>query len=197
MPWKLGVLRDQHSVQNLNLYRPDLTWRDIQHLCVLTAHQINKDDPDWEKTALPGRLYSYKYGFGALDAYAYIKAAQDWQVVKPQVWFHSQTIQIEGGTMREFEEYSGGQFIGKGGIKSTLIITKEMVAENNLDKLEHINVKVWIQHGKRGDVEVELSSPTGIRSVLAGKRSGDNANSGYPGWTFMSVKHWCVHSPLH
>ncbi|KAJ7137686.1 peptidase S8/S53 domain-containing protein [Mycena epipterygia] len=170
--------------------RPDLTWRDIQYLCVLTARQINKDDPDWEKTALPGRFYSYKYGFGALDAYAYIKAAQNWQVVKPQVWFHSQTIQIEGGTMREFEEYSGGQFIGKGGIKSTLTITKEMVAENNLDKLEHINVKVWIQHGKRGDVEVELSSPTGIRSVLAGKRSGDNANSGYPGWTFMSVKHW-------
>jgi kexin len=59
-----------------------------------------------------------------------------------------------------------------------------------MEKLEHINVKVWIQHGKRGDVEVELRSPHGIRSVLAGKRSGDSATTGYPGWTFMSVKHW-------
>ncbi|KAJ7461457.1 peptidase S8/S53 domain-containing protein [Mycena latifolia] len=170
--------------------RPDLTWRDIQHLCVLTARQINKDDPDWEATALPGRFYSYKYGFGALDAYEYIKAAQDWQVVKPQAWFHAKTIQIEGGVMPEFEEYSGGQLIGPGGVLSTMSVTKEMLAENNFEKLEHINVKVWIQHGKRGDVEVEIRSPTGIKSVLAGKRNGDNANTGYPGWTFMSVKHW-------
>ncbi|KAJ7510200.1 peptidase S8/S53 domain-containing protein [Mycena galericulata] len=170
--------------------RPDLTWRDIQHLCVLNARQINTDDPDWEPTALPGRLYSYKYGFGALDAYRYIQAAKDWQVVKPQVWFHTKTIQLEGGVMPDSEQYSGGQFIGEGGVSSTMSITKEMVTENNLEKLEHVNVKVWIQHGKRGDVEVELRSPTGIRSVLAGTRSGDNANTGYPGWTFMSVKHW-------
>ncbi|KAJ7721572.1 peptidase S8/S53 domain-containing protein [Mycena maculata] len=170
--------------------RPDLTWRDIQHLCVLNARRINEDDPDWEATALPDRSYSYKYGFGVLDAYRYIQAAIDWQLVKPQVWFHTKTIQLEGGVMPEFEEYSGGQFIGEGGVSSTMSITQEMVTENNLEKLEHINVKVWIQHGKRGDVEVELMSPTGIKSILAGKRTGDNANTGYPGWTFMSVKHW-------
>ncbi|KAJ7085743.1 peptidase S8/S53 domain-containing protein [Mycena belliarum] len=170
--------------------RPDLTWRDIQHLCVLTARQINKDDPDWEATALPGRFYSYKYGFGALDAYEYIKAAQDWHVVKPQAWFHTKTIQIENGKMLEFEEYFGGQFIGSEGVSSTISITKKMLADNNFEKLEHINVKVWIQHGKRGDVEVELVSPTGIKSVLAGKRSGDTAKTGYPGWMFMTVKHW-------
>ncbi|EEB95885.1 hypothetical protein MPER_05077, partial [Moniliophthora perniciosa FA553] len=38
--------------------RPDLTWRDVQHLCVQTARMINPDDPDWEPTA-EGRLYSY------------------------------------------------------------------------------------------------------------------------------------------
>ncbi|KAJ7256538.1 kex protein [Mycena haematopus] len=170
--------------------RPDLTWRDIQHLCVLTARQINKDDPDWEATAVPGRFYSYKYGFGALDAYEYIKAAKNWTVVNPQVWFTSPTIQLESGTMLEAEKYSGGTFIAEGGVSSSISITREMVRDNNMEKLEHINVKVWIQHGKRGDVEVELRSPTGIRSMLAGKRAGDTATSGYPGWTFMSVKHW-------
>ncbi|KAJ6531334.1 peptidase S8/S53 domain-containing protein [Mycena capillaripes] len=170
--------------------RPDLTWRDIQHLCVLTARQINPDDPDWEATALAGRSYSYKYGFGALDGYEYVKAAKTWSLVKPQVWFHTKTIQIEGGVMPEPEEYSGGQFIGDGGIISHMTITRDMLTQNNLEKLEHVNVKVWIQHGKRGDVEVELRSPHGIRSVLAGKRNGDTATTGYPGWTFMSVKHW-------
>ncbi|KAJ7827516.1 hypothetical protein B0H14DRAFT_3873676 [Mycena olivaceomarginata] len=177
-----SYLRDQAD--------PDLTWRDIQHLCVLTARQINKDDPDWEATAMPGRFYSYKYGFGALDAYAYVKAAQTWTVVKPQVWFTTQTIQLEGGVMPQAEEYSGGAFIGEGGVSSSLDVTREMVRDNNFEKLEHINVKVWIQHGKRGDVEVELRSPTGIRSILGGKRTGDTATTGYPGWTFMTVKHW-------
>jgi kexin len=166
--------------------RPDLTWRDIQHLCVLTARQINKDDPDWEATAMPGRFYSYKYGFGALDAYAYVKAAQTWTVVKPQVWFTTQTIQLEGGVMPQAEEYSGGAFIDEGGVSSSLDVTREMVRDNNFEKLEHINVKVWIQHGKRGDVEVELRSPTGIRSILGGKRTGDTATTGYPGWLFMT-----------
>ncbi|KAF8211833.1 peptidase S8/S53 domain-containing protein [Mycena galopus ATCC 62051] len=170
--------------------RPDLTWRDIQYLCVLTARQINKDDPDWEATAMPGRFYSYKYGYGALDAYEYIKAAKTWTVVNPQVWFTSPTIQLEGGTMLEAEKYSGGTFIGEGGVSSSITVTREMVRDNNLDKLEHINVKVWIDHGKRGDVEVELRSPNGIRSMLAGKRTGDKATTGYPGWTFMSAKHW-------
>ncbi|KAK7038031.1 PHOMO B domain-containing protein [Favolaschia claudopus] len=170
--------------------RPDLTWRDIQYLCVLTARQINKEDPDWEATALPGRFYSYKYGFGALDAYEYIKAAKAWKVVKPQVWFTTKTVQLDGGSMLEPEEYAGGKFIGEGGVLSSIAVTKDMVTGNNMEHLEHINIKVWISHGKRGDVEVELRSPNGIRSVLAGRRTSDLATTGYPGWTFMSVKHW-------
>jgi kexin len=56
--------------------------------------------------------------------------------------------------------------------------------------LEHINVKVWINHTIRGAVEVEIVSPKGIKSILAKQRQQDNANTGFPGWTFMSVKHW-------
>jgi len=62
--------------------------------------------------------------------------------------------------------------------------------QNNLETLEHITVKVWISHTTRGEVEVELVSPNGIRSVLAGPRSSDKATTGYPGWKFMSIKHW-------
>ncbi|KAG6916651.1 hypothetical protein DXG01_005937 [Tephrocybe rancida] len=169
--------------------RPDLSWRDVQHLCVETARMINPEDPDWEATA-NGRLYSYKYGFGVLDAGRYVTAAQSWQLVKPQAWFETPAIQLNGGAMDTDENYSGGQFIGKGGITSTMSITKEMLQENNFEALEHINVKVWINHKTRGDVEVELISPKGITSVLAKRRIGDRAASGFPGWKFMSVKHW-------
>ncbi|ESK94198.1 kex protein [Moniliophthora roreri MCA 2997] len=190
--------------------RPDLTWRDVQHLCVQTARMINPDDPDWEPTA-EGRLYSYKYGFGALDAARFVSAAKDWKNVKPQAWLKTKTVVLGDGKMTEDGVYSGGKFItpapaspssGPGprspsersdpnaGVRSVIQITQEMLNEHNFEKLEHLNVKVWIDHAKRGDVEVEVTSPGGITSVLAGKRKSDQDTTGYPGWTFMSVKHW-------
>jgi len=62
--------------------------------------------------------------------------------------------------------------------------------QSNLERIEHIDIKVWITHGKRGDVEVELTSPTGVKSILAKKRVHDNDKDGFPGWRFMTVKHW-------
>lgn len=94
--------------------------------------------------------------------------------------------------MSKTKVYSGGDPIPVGGIKSTLQITPATLLKNNFEKLEHINIQVWINHTRRGDVEVELVSPNGIRSVLGGRRTGDKATTGYPGWTFMTVKHWYV-----
>lgn len=88
--------------------------------------------------------------------------------------------------------YTGGQFIGPGGVENKITVTQQMLEDNNFEKLEHVNVKVWIQHTRRGHVEVEIVSPNGIKSVLASQRQFDNDESGFPGWTFMSVKHWSV-----
>ena len=101
----------------------------------------------------------------------------------------SHTIQLNNGTFGN-DTYQGGQSIGPDGIKSTMTITSESLVQNNVETLEHITVKVWISHTTRGEVEVEIVSPNGIRSVLAGPRSSDKATTGYPGWKFMSIKHW-------
>ena len=76
------------------------------------------------------------------------------------------------------------------GRSTTEELFKELLEQRNFDKLEHITVKVWITHKRRGDVEVELVSPNGVKSILAARRHGDIADAGYPGWTFMTVKHW-------
>lgn len=175
-------------------HRPDLTWRDIQHLAVRTAKMINADDPDWENTAA-GRLFSYKYGYGSLDAFAYVQAAKDWTLVKPQAWIHTAPIQLNDGKMTFSEdgrsvEMTGGESIVQGGVTSSMRVTKDMLVDDNFDKLEHITIKVWISHSRRGDVEVELVSPNGIKSILAARRRFDQDSDGFPGWTFMTVKHW-------
>ncbi|KAI5117476.1 hypothetical protein M0805_007180 [Coniferiporia weirii] len=169
--------------------RPELTWRDIQHLCVRTARTINPEDPDWEETAA-GRRFSYKYGYGSLDAFAYVQAAQTWDLVKPQAWLHANPVQLKNGTMSLEGEMEGGEPIVPGGVVSKTTISAQMLQDTNFETLEHITVRVWIKHSRRGDVEVELISPNGVKSVLAGRRKYDSDKDGYPGWTFMTVKHW-------
>lgn len=161
----------------------------MQHLCVRTAVHINPTDPDWEKTAA-GRFFSYKYGYGRLDGYAYVQAARDWQLVKPQAWLALDPVQVEGGAMSVTGEMSGGAHLTGEGVTNTVSVTADAMRGANLETLEHITVKVWIQHHKRGDVEVELVSPNGVKSVLSAARSRDAATTGYQGWKFSTIKHW-------
>ena len=153
--------------------------------------KVNPDDPDWETTAA-GRPYSYKYGYGSLNGLAFVTAAQNWKTVKPQTWIDLPVVQINNGTMDSFGKTSGGETIPPDSIESRITVTQDMLDKHNFESLEHITVKVWITHTRRGDVEVELVSPNGVRSVLAARRNSDGASSGFPGWTFMTVKHWSV-----
>jgi len=167
----------------------------MQHLCVETARKINLGDPDWQKNGA-GKLYSYKYGFGAIDAYSFVEAAKTWKLVKPQAWVQSQTVRLNNGKITKVSKkiytYEGGVRIPKGGIKNTIEITKQHLVANNFDTLEHIDVRVWIEHSRRGDVEVSITSPQGTTSILAAPRDRDDAKTGFPGWRFMSIKHWFV-----
>lgn len=158
-------------------------------MCVRTGQQINPDDPDWDKTAA-GRPYSYKYGYGRLDAYQYVKAAKTWKPVKPQAFFDMPLVELGGGKVDKNGDMYDGELITRAGIKSSLSVTHEMLMENNFEFLEHITVKIWVNHTIRGDVEVEITSPNGIKSVLAAPRPHDMSNRGFLGWTFSSIKHW-------
>ncbi|BGP30114.1 pheromone processing endoprotease [Rhodotorula toruloides] len=163
--------------------RPDLTWRDMQHLCVRTAVQINPNDPDWQMTA-SGRPYNHKYGFGKLDAYAIVEAAKTWKLVKPQAWWQSPLAYADKVNTHL------GMPITADGVTAELAVTAQDLKAANLEKLEHVTITVFIEHQRRGDVEVELVSPKGMKSILARPRRFDESAEGMMGWVFMSVKHW-------
>ena len=80
--------------------------------------------------------------------------------------------------------------IGPDGRKDSIEITTAMLLDNNLQTLEHIDIRVWINHPRRGDVMVDLFSPNGIKSVLAERRVDEEAKTGFPGWRFMTINHW-------
>ncbi|GAA5841986.1 hypothetical protein JCM11251_001437 [Rhodosporidiobolus azoricus] len=163
--------------------RPELTWRDMQHLCVRTAVQVNPNDPDWQLTTA-GRPYNHKYGYGKLDAWAIVDAAKRWELVKPQAWWTSPSSAPPGVTEGR------GRRITSDGATATLDVSRADLDKANFEKLEHVTIIVFIEHQRRGNIEVELVSPNGMKSVLARPRRFDESDTGMMGWVFMSVKHW-------
>ena len=157
--------------------RPDLNWRDLQYLCVETAVPINLDQ-DWQDTHI-GKKYSHTYAYGKLDAYKLVEKAKDWKSVKPQAWFK---------TPWQFVRHDIPQ--GEQGLASTFIVTKDMLKNANLERLEHVQVTMDVAHTRRGDLSVDLISPVGVVSHLSATRRYDENPSGYDTWTFMSVVHW-------
>lgn len=125
-------------------------------------------------------------GYGKLNAGKFVEEAEQWQLVKPQAWIETDIQSVVT------PKHKKGQFITPEGVEHTYTVTADALADANFERLEHVTVQVWIEHARRGDVEVELTSPGGIVSVLARTRRGDEAKTGFRGWKFMSMKHWCV-----
>ncbi|RLV94593.1 Kexin [Spathaspora sp. JA1] len=158
---------------------PNLTWRDVQYVSVLAAVPVNEYDGSYQTTAL-GRKYSHKYGYGKLDATKIVKFGQTWKNVKPQAWYYCDIIKV-------------GEVINKDKtkvIKSSVNITQDDLKLMNVERVEHITVKVNIESSYRGKVGMRIISPSGVVSELATFRSSDAAGTGFPNWTFMSVAHW-------
>jgi kexin len=157
--------------------RPDLNWRDLQYLCVETAVPINLDQ-DWQDTYI-GKKYSHTFAYGKLDAYRLVEKAKTWKSVKPQAWYKTPWQYVR----HDIPE-------GEQGLASTFVVTKDMLKQANVERLEHVQVTMNIEHTRRGDLSVDLISPTGVISHLSTTRRYDEQAAGYDSWTFMSVVHW-------
>ena len=158
--------------------RPDLSWRDLQWLTVMSAVPFDAAPNDWQTTTI-GRKFSHQYGYGKLDAFAIVEAAKTWKNVNSQAWLLSSWIHVKHPIPE-----------GDQGVASTFTVTQDMLTKANLKRLEHVTVTMNVGHMRRGDISVELRSPSGIVSHLSVARAKDDAAIGYEDWTFMSVAHW-------
>ncbi|KAL7418561.1 pheromone processing endoprotease [Cryptotrichosporon argae] len=162
--------------------RPDLGWRDLQHLAVNHAVQLNPDDPDWEKTAA-GRMFSYKYGYGLIDAGLFVEAARSWKLVKPQAWFDSPAVYLPDDPVASATSASSKP--------------KRQVAESDdttsNDPTAVLTPAPTTEPTANDPVDTpETAPPAPAGSIITddGLRRYDEAGSGFPGWKFMSLKHW-------
>ncbi|OAA40570.1 kexin-like protease [Metarhizium rileyi] len=158
--------------------RPDLSWRDLQYLAMDTAKPIQDEGVEWQQTAI-GKQFSHAFGYGKIDSYALVQKAKTWEKVKPQAWFFSPRLPVE----KPIPE-------GKDGRTVTYTVTEDMLRKANLQRLEHVTVFMNVNHTRRGDLSVDLISPSNVTSYIATTRSQDMHAVGYVDWTFMSVAHW-------
>uniref|UniRef100_A0A8B9LZ52 Proprotein convertase subtilisin/kexin type 6 n=1 Tax=Astyanax mexicanus TaxID=7994 RepID=A0A8B9LZ52_ASTMX len=157
---------------------PLITWRDVQHLLVKTSRPVHLKASDW-KTNAAGHKVSHLYGFGLVDAEAMVLEAKKWRSVPSQ---HTCIKMADRRTRYIRPDQKLNASISSTGCRDQ--------PEEQVVYLEHVVVRVLINHPRRGDLEISLISPSGTRSQLLAKRLFDNSNEGFRNWEFMTVHCW-------
>ena len=138
----------------------------------------NATEDDWQKT-FNGKEFSHTFGYGKIDTWAIVEAAKKFKSLKPQSWYFSPWVQVNKPIPQ-----------GNEGLVASIEVTKDMLEDANLEKVEHVTVTMNVEHDFRGELSVDLVSPEGVVSHLSTNRSLDDSTLGYRDWTFMSVAHW-------
>uniref|UniRef100_A0A8B9LCK8 Proprotein convertase subtilisin/kexin type 5 n=1 Tax=Astyanax mexicanus TaxID=7994 RepID=A0A8B9LCK8_ASTMX len=155
-----------------------LTWRDVQHIIVKTSRAGHLSAPDW-KTNAAGYNVSHLYGFGLMDAEAMVKEAERWKPVPPQhICVENADKQIR--TIRP-------EHVVRSVYKATGCTDN---ANNHVIYLEHVVVRITITHPRRGDLSINLTSPSGTKSQLLANRLFDHSMEGFKNWEFMTTHCW-------
>lgn len=171
---------------------PNLGWRDVKEILLRTGKKVGATDTEWV-TRSGGRngiapiKHNPKYGGGMVDAAAATAMAATWINLGTQ---SAHTLAINENTAIPDNNATG--------IKKTFDFTAETPK-----RVEMVEVTVDISHEYRGDLTIQLISPSGVVSNLTTRSADDGGEEdpelttpldpslrGFHGWTFTSVRHW-------
>jgi len=182
---------------------PMLTWRDLQHLTVLTSTRNSlydsrcRDLPvlgmngevakpetenctrfEWHMNGV-GLEYNHLFGFGVLDAAEMVMLAVVWKTAPPR--FH-----CDAGTLNSVQEIPAhGNLI----VELDTDACHGMATEINY--LEHVQAVVTFNSTRRGDTTLYLVSPTGTETMILSRRpKDDDSKDGFTNWPFMTTHTW-------
>jgi len=162
---------------------PSLTWRDIQHLTVLTSKRNSLFDAKsrfhWTMNGV-GLEFNHLFGFGVLDAGAMVALSKEWKTVPAR--YHC----------------DGGSIIKQHSIPNrgnSVVLKLETNAcegtETQVEYLEHVQCVITLNATRRGDVQMFLTSPMGTKSMILSRRpNDDDRHDGFVKWPFMTTHTW-------
>ncbi|KAK5900400.1 hypothetical protein CgunFtcFv8_025362 [Champsocephalus gunnari] len=153
---------------------PLLTWRDVQHIIVRTSKSRRLADPDWSVNGAGFRV-SHLYGFGLLDAEAMVLEAQRWRRVPAQRRCVQEDPQIS-------------RAVFPGSVLTSVFQSSGCSAR--VVFVEHVVVRLSVDHRRRGDLSITLTSPSGTESKLLDNRPFDDSTEGFAAWELMTTHSW-------
>eukprot|EP01122_Echinamoeba_exundans_P017417 TRINITY_DN917_c0_g1_i2.p1 TRINITY_DN917_c0_g1~~TRINITY_DN917_c0_g1_i2.p1 ORF type:complete len:655 (+),score=142.60 TRINITY_DN917_c0_g1_i2:824-2788(+) len=128
---------------------PNLTYRDLQAVLATTATNVDSTEPSWTTNSV-GVRHSSKFGFGRVNALGAVQAARSWTNFPPlqtATGAFSTNISIPDGT----------------GASATATAAVTMPAGA---KVEHVLVRLDLDHAAPNQVRIDIESPSGFRSTL-------------------------------
>lgn len=161
---------------------PNLTWRDIQHLTVLTSKRNSlydgKNRFQWNVNGV-GLEYNHLFGYGVLDAGAIVSLAKNWQTVPSR--YH-----CDAGSLNEPKPIPTDKPL-------VLTITTDACkgTTSEVNYIEHVQAIITLNATRRGDLILFLTSPMGTKSMILNRRPFDDDNkNGFVRWPFMTTQTW-------
>lgn len=153
--------------------RPDLTWRDVKHVLATTARRVDPSiaaatvelsdgtyiaESPWLQNAA-GRWFHNWYGFGAIDVDAAVRFLQTYEANSLGSFVDTGFIPSGSGLGLPIPDGA------RAGATATLAVSPALTVES-------VQVKVAITHPRPSDLGIELTSPSGTRSILLNIRNG-------------------------
>lgn len=150
---------------------PGLGWRDVKEILIRSAYKFSPADADWADNSA-GFHFNHKFGAGLIDATAAVNLAATWTNLPAAT---SQSVAQTALDLSIPDDDATG-------------ISRSFVFNGTNLRVEHATVTFTANHPYRGDLEVILTSPSGMVSRLAELHDDDGNN--YSAWTFSTVRHW-------
>jgi subtilisin-like proprotein convertase family protein len=149
---------------------PNLGWRDVKEILMRTAAKL-PESTGWV-TNTAGFHFNHDFGAGLIDATAAVNLATGWSNLPDQVSVTSSQSSINAAIPDN----------NSTGATSTFDLSASQI------RVEHVTLQLSATHDFRGDLEVTLTSPSGMVSKLAARHNDPGKD--YSNWTFSSVRHW-------
>ncbi|XP_065195045.1 furin-like [Sycon ciliatum] len=164
--------------------RPHLTWRDVQHIIVLTSrpnilHGSSSNahaEQEWVTNAC-GRRVNPWFGYGVINATAMLELAKRWLTVLP---LHSCYTKA----------YNKHRPISMDGIKIQITTEGCRGKAGEVTVLEQVQLVLSMKSNYRGAIIGYLTSPQGTRVQIVFRRHVDHSSAGLHKWPFTSTFTW-------
>jgi subtilisin-like proprotein convertase family protein len=150
---------------------PNLGWRDVQEILIRSATKFKPTDAGWVTNGA-GIPFNHDFGAGLINATGAVNLATTWTNLPAQT---SATSTQTGLTAAIPNNLATG-------------VTRTFDLSASNIRVEQVTLRLSATHTARGNLQITLTSPSGMVSTLAEVRADTNDN--YSNWTFSSVRNW-------